>query len=312
MHTHPIEVERGNESAVSWSAVFAGSAATAILSLILLILGSGLGLSVVSPWTDTSAVGVGAASLYVIIWVVLSSLLAAGLGGYLAGRLRVKWPDIAKDEIFFRDTAHGFLSWAVSSLVTAVLLATAVGSVVHGTIQMSTNAAVTTSAVAGSTVADSFGSDNISIDYFIDSLFRKSEHTTNTDVASKETNAKKVDDKVELTNEDGSSHIGMEVTRIFVNSIQSGNIETEDLNYVSEVISQHTGLTHEQAKERVKTTFSRIQMELEKAETALKETADQVRKASSYMALWIFISLLSGAFVASVAAIYGGRQRDAA
>lgn len=312
MHEYPIEVEKGNESAVSWSAVFAGSAATAILSLILLILGSGLGLSVVSPWTDISTGDVEAASLYVIIWVVLSSLLAAGLGGYLAGRLRVKWSDVAKDEIFFRDTAHGFLSWAVSSLATAALLATAVGSVVHGTIQTGTTAAAAASAAAGSTVADSFGSDNISIDYFIDSLFRDVEHTTNKDVANKGTDAKKSDDKVELTNEDGSSHIGIEVTRIFVNSIQSGNMETEDLNYVSGVISQHTGLTHEQAKERVKTTFSRIQTKLEKAETALKETADQARKASSYMALWIFVSLLSGAFVASVAAIYGGRQRDAA
>ena len=46
-------------------------------------------------------------------------------------------------------------------------------------------------------------------------------------------------------------------------------------------------------------------------EATAKETADEARKASAYAALWIFVSLLIGAFVASLAATLGGRQRDA-
>jgi hypothetical protein len=42
-----------------------------------------------------------------------------------------------------------------------------------------------------------------------------------------------------------------------------------------------------------------------------RETLLTRGKASAYAALWLFISLLIGAFVASLAATYGGRRRDA-
>ena len=57
-------------------------------------------------------------------------------------------------------------------------------------------------------------------------------------------------------------------------------------------------------------TYARLQVKLRDAETAAKEAADKGRKASAYAALWLFISLLIGAFVASFAATIGGRQRD--
>jgi hypothetical protein len=41
-----------------------------------------------------------------------------------------------------------------------------------------------------------------------------------------------------------------------------------------------------------------------------RDAADKARKASAYTALWLFISLLIGAFAASLAATYGGRRRD--
>jgi hypothetical protein len=47
------------------------------------------------------------------------------------------------------------------------------------------------------------------------------------------------------------------------------------------------------------------------AEVAAREAADKARKASAFSALWLFVSLLIGAFIASLAATYGGRQRDA-
>ncbi len=314
-----------NGSAVSWSAVFAGSAAAAALSLILLILGSGLGLSVVSPWVGSGASAT-AIGLYAIVWIISSSLVAAGLGGYLAGRLRVKWTEVAEDEVFFRDTAHGFLSWAVSTLITAVLLTAVIGSMVSGAIQAGatvTGSAMTAAAtsatagaaVAGTKLADSFDESGVSIDYFVDSLFRKVAGTRamSTEANDKVANDKKKEDTTSASvKETRSARIGSEIARIFVNSIQAGSLRSEDLRYVSEVIAEHTDLTQEQAQKRVEVTFARIQAELKEAEVAAREAADQARKASSYTALWIFISLLSSAFVASIAAIYGGRQRDVA
>ena len=113
-------------SGVSWGAILAGAAAIAALSLILLVLGVGLGFSTISPWPNS---GIGAATLgaSAIAWLVLTQIVAAGLGGYLAGRLRIKWATVHTDEVYFRDTAHGFLAWAIAALVVAILIGTVIG-----------------------------------------------------------------------------------------------------------------------------------------------------------------------------------------
>ena len=123
------EMALGHMSAVSWGAIIAGAVAAAALSLILLMLGVGLGLSAVSPWANY---GASAATFGVstILWVTLTPLLACAMGGYIAGRLRTRWVGAQTDEIYFRDTAHGFLAWAVASLATAVLLTSVIGSIV--------------------------------------------------------------------------------------------------------------------------------------------------------------------------------------
>src|ERR1035437_4281410 len=150
---------RAHASAVSWGAIVAGAAAAAALSLILLMLGIGLGLSSVSPWAHY---GVSAATFGVsaILWVTLTQLLASGLGGYLAGRLRTRWVGAHVDEVYFRDTAHGFLAWAVAALASAALLTSVIGSIVSGGVQ------------AGSEITKS-DSSNGPMGYFVDSLFRK-------------------------------------------------------------------------------------------------------------------------------------------
>ena len=121
-------------SAVSWGAIIAGAAAAASMSLILLILGVGLGLSSVSPWVRD---GITAKTFGVstIVWLTVTQLVSAAVGGYLAGRLRTKWTEVHSDEVYFRDTAHGFLAWAVASLVSAALLTSVIGSIVGGGIQ---------------------------------------------------------------------------------------------------------------------------------------------------------------------------------
>ena len=126
--------ESANTSGVSWAAIFAGAIAAAALSLILILLGFGLGFSAVSPWSNEgiSAEGLGIST---IIWLALTQLIAAGMGGYLAGRLRVKWTTLHGDEVFFRDTAHGFLAWAVATLLTATVLVGSVSGIVGAGVQ---------------------------------------------------------------------------------------------------------------------------------------------------------------------------------
>jgi len=132
---------RTGNSAVSWGAIVAGAAAGAALSLILLILGVGLGLSAVSPWVN-EGISAERFGMSTIIWLSITQLLSSALGGYLAGRLRTKWVDIHNDEVYFRDTAHGFLAWAVASLATAVLLTSVIGAILGGAIDAGAAASV--------------------------------------------------------------------------------------------------------------------------------------------------------------------------
>lgn len=298
-------------SSVSWGAIIAGAAAAAALSMILLILGTGLGLSSVSPWSSS---GIDATTFGVstILWVTLTQLLASGMGGYIAGRLRSNWLGKQTDEAYFVDSAHGFLAWAVASLATATLLTSVIGSIVSNGMQA--GATVAASAAegaasgaggAGSGIADaakgalspksnsSGGESASSSSYYVDSLFRKSANGAPTENKPEDIAASSA-----------------EVTGIFMHTIRSGPLPAEDLRYVAQIVSQRTGLPQQEAEKRVSDTYSNMQQKLQEAEVKARDAADKARKASAYTALWMFISLLIGAFVASFAAIYGGRQRD--
>ena len=285
-----LDNTRADASAVSWSAIVAGAAAAAALSLILLMLGIGLGLSSVSPWAQN---GIGAATFGVstILWVTLTQVLASGMGGYLAGRLRTKWVAVHTDEVYFRDTAHGFLAWAVASLATAALLTSVIGSIVSSGIQ------------AGSEMAKS-DSSNGPMGYFVDSLFRKDMNAAT--AASLSSHPAAIGAMVGVAAEQATAASLSEVTRIFMIATPVETLPAEDVRYVGQVVAQRTGLTQQAAEKRVSDTYARIQEKLRDA----KATAEKARKASAYAALWLFISLLIGAFVASLAATYGGRRRD--
>src|ERR1035437_5036778 len=143
-------------SGVSWSAILAGAAGAAALSLILLILGVGLGFSAISPWSN-SGISATAFGLTSILWLTFTQIAASSIGGYLAGRLRVRWATVHTDEVYFRDTAHGFLAWAIASLATAALLGSVVGNVVSSGVSASTtlvSAAVGAAGVTGAAAAN--------------------------------------------------------------------------------------------------------------------------------------------------------------
>src|SRR5579862_3817185 len=118
-------------SGVSWAAVAAGAAAAAALTLLLVAFGAGIGLSAVSPWSDS---GVSAATFKIGtgIYLVLVAVMASSVGGYLAARLRTKWTGLHTHEVFFRDTAHGFLAWAFATIISASFLGAAATHLISG------------------------------------------------------------------------------------------------------------------------------------------------------------------------------------
>jgi len=124
----------GNEapaSAVSWAAIVAGAVSAVAVAVVLTSLGSGLGLTTVSAWPNAGAT----ATTFTIsagIGLIVVQWLSSALGGFVAGRLRTKWTNLHTHEVFFRDTAHGFLAWALATIVGTVVLAAAASSIVGG------------------------------------------------------------------------------------------------------------------------------------------------------------------------------------
>ncbi|MEN5273543.1 hypothetical protein [Stenotrophomonas lactitubi] len=335
-----------SESAVSWGAIFAGAVAAAALSLILLILGVGLGLSSVSPWSfeGVSKETFGWTS---VVWLTFTALAASGLGGYLAGRLRTKWTLIHGDETYFRDTAHGFVSWAVATLLTAGLLTSAIGGVLGAGAKVAgatAGAAVSTAGVAAAGVGTAAaGGQEGDLNYWVDSLFRNAT-TPGPDAAGappappapgaapgngpmdpaapppppaagsvgpRDARAAPPPRPMPVNGPMGDRReVRAEVNRIIVNSLQGDGLDPADTQYLSQLIARETGMSQAEAQARVTDVQTRMRAALEKAKTTAKQAADDARKATAYAALWLFITLLIGAFFASLSATWGGRRRD--
>jgi hypothetical protein len=235
------EIPARNEaysSGVSWAAVIGGAFVSASLALILLALGTGLGFSAVSPWSNwgasASAVGKGA-----IVWLILTQIMASALGGYLAGRLRTKWANVHTDEVYFRDTAHGFLVWAVGMVITAGFLASAAASFAAGAAQRSSNGTVPAGPSESMLNPDA---------YFVDTLLRSNGSATDRNDASQRD----------------------EVSRTFTHALSQGAIPPADNTYLVQVVSTRTGLNQADAEKRVSGVFEEAQRS---ADTARKSLA---------------------------------------
>lgn len=102
-----------------------------------------------------------------------------------------------------------------------------------------------------------------------------------------------------------------EVARIFLNSLATDDsLSAADITYVATIVSRYTGMPAQAAQVRVAATYAQLQQKRVAIEGAAKDAANNARRASVYAALWLFISLLMGAFSACFMAVFGGRLRD--
>jgi len=236
-------------SAVSWPAIFAGAVTAVGTTIILFALGSGLGFAAASPWPGSGASGTSFA-IGTGIWLIVMQWLSAGLGGYIAGRLRTRWTGVHTHEVFFRDTAHGLLAWAVS---TIIIVGVAIGTTAS-TVSATTSAANVTG-------------------YAADTMLRS-----------------------DRAGENGSEAVRAEVSRVLS---QDGPIAGDDRAYLAKVVARQTGVSQAEAERRV-----------DAAAASIRSAADKARKVASALSFFTALSMLIGAFIASVAAAYAGRLRD--
>lgn len=276
-----------NISALSWGPVIGGATAASAITLILLLLGSGVGLTMVSPWSGESA-SFTTVSVTAAIWFVIVQWLSSALGGYLTGRLRTKWAGVHTDEVFFRDTAHGFLSWALATVIVAGLAGSAFTSLVGGGVQAASSVA-TTAALGATTAAAAEGggeAPDLSTGYFTDLLLRPQNSASRA--------------------QSDNAAATAEVSRILVQGAANGEVVEADRAYVATIVAARAGVPQEEARARV----DQVLQQIEDAKNAALQAADDARKSAATVALLGALSLLVGAFVASAAAALGGRQRD--
>jgi hypothetical protein len=255
------------KSAASWPSIFAGAFVAASATVILVALGSGIGFASISPWSG-HGVSVATFAVSTAIWLIVTQWVAAALGGYIAGRLRTRWVGTHTHEVFFRDTAHGLITWAVATIL-AVLVAA--GSVMSA------------AGAAGRAVAEATTAGTL-MPYDVDKLFR----STSTAAGAAATEAR------------------MEAAHIVANAFASGSVPDTDRTYLAEQVAARTGASQSEAQARVDGLIAAVMQSQEK----LKADADKTKKATAQASIYLALSMLIGAFIASVSAALGGRIRD--
>lgn len=256
-------------SGVSWAAVAAGALASLALTLVLLWFGTGMGFSVVSPWADagisatTFKIGTG---LYLIVVAMISS----AIGGHIAGRLRTPWYGVHSNETYFRDTAQGFLAWALASIVGALLLTSAASGIIGST---AGGLSQSLGAAAGQSSGPMMG--------YVDQLLRPDAASATVPVGD-------------------PSDVREELVRVLTSSFGTErDLKPADRTYVAQVVARRTSLSQADAEKRVNEVVTQAKTDLDKA-----------RKAAAQLAFWMAASLLVGAFAASIAAAEAGAFRD--
>jgi hypothetical protein len=251
----------GNRSPFSWSAAIAGALAATAISFILIALGTGVGLAVASPYTASPSLGT--MTIGGAVWLVLTQTIGFAGGGFVAGRLRahVGPEDVA--EVRFRDGTNGFMAWAIGAVVAALAI-TVIGAVsVVGGVR----------AVADATQSTS--SDQLA--YFVDALFRAPQ--------SRQSG---------LSDQDRA-----QVVHIVAASVRNGGLSNDDRSYLAGLVAARTGLSQEEAQNRVTNVVNQV-----------KQATDTARSAVAYIAFWTFMSLLFGAVASTLGGIWGGELRD--
>ena len=273
-----VENEPAPSSAVSWSAILAGAAVSAGLSLILLAVGSGIGFSVVNPWSSSAAATTTKTATVAGIYITVTAVMASAIGGYLTGRLRHLWLGTHPHEAFFRDTAHGLVSWAVATVGGAILLGTVTTSLTGAAVQGASAGAGMMASQDGTTAGPTdrlFAYDYVAVS-------KAEANHPNGGVARDYSGDRAVATRL--------------LSRL---RVPGSDLTTDERQNLAVIVAARTGLPLPDAEKRVAAV-----------EADAHAAAEQARRVGMMLSFWLAASLLAGALAASLAAWEGGAIRD--
>ncbi len=266
-------------SATAWPAIIAGAFVAVAVSMVLFALGTGLGFASISPW---SGQGVSMTTFAVTgaIWLIVMQWISSAVGGYIAGRLRTRWIGTHAHEVFFRDTAHGFITWAVATVAVAAVLASSTLTALSGGAHVVGGAFAEVAQSAAGASSPGYISG-------LDRLFRPGDGAT--------------------TATQGTSDARAEVTHMVVQAVaNNGTVSDSDRTYVATLVAAKTGVAADEAQKRVNDFI----VAANQAKDDVKASADAARKAAAKAAIFMSLALAIGAFIACLTAALGGRLRD--
>jgi hypothetical protein len=290
---YPASTTVDAQSAVSWGAIAAGAVGAAALALLLVAFGAGLGLSAVSPWSDS---GVSASSFKTGtgIYLVIVAVMSSAVGGYLAARLRTKWVGVHTHEAFFRDTAHGFIAWAFATLISVTALGSVTAYLANGT-----------AAGLGGAASQTARSVNPA-DVYVDKLFLPNASAQPASAPASATDSAATNSpppnaaNSAPSNGASANQSRSEVLRLWTASFHDNqDLSGTDKTYVAQVVAARTGMSQADAEKRVNDVVLEA-----------KTAADNARKGAAKLSFWLTAAMLFGAFAASLAAVEGGSLRD--
>ena len=267
-----VENEQAPTSAISWPAVIAGVAVSAALSLVLLALGSGIGFASINPWASSPDITTTRAATVAGVYLVMTAIIASAIGGYLAGRLRHLWTGVHSDEAFFRDTAHGVVTWATATLASAAFLG-AVGTVIAG-------------GAAGGAASHAARDATVFTDRLLSYAPPAAATTTTTATGT----------VVPRDYEGDRAATARMIGRL---GPAGGAWTADDRQQLAALVSARTGLPMPDAEKRVAAI-----------EAEARAAADTARRVAMQMSFWFAAAMMAGALAAGLAAWEGGAVRD--
>jgi hypothetical protein len=291
-------------SGVSWSAAIAGALTAIAVSFIVISLGSGIGMELISPYSYSSSPSASTMTVIGAVWLVFAQAVGFATGGYVAGRMRRTPTPLRSDEVKFRDGANGLVVWAIGVVVTFFILVAVVGKISSATGSAASGLGSTAVGLASAT------SQSPSVDYFSDALLRPNpQGAANGGNANGTANTTPGAAPAAATPAGGEANGAAarqqqaQINRILLTSLSPSGLSNDDRAYLAQLVAARTGLNQDEAQRRVDAVTGRMKQDATQA-------ADTARKAAAYLSFWTFMSLLFGAVCATLGGILGGELRD--
>lgn len=267
----------------SWSAIFAGVVIAVAVQLVLGILGTGIGLSMVDP-TDGSTPGAAGFGIGAGIYWLITTVIALGAGGYVAARMS----GVTER---FDALVHGLVVWGVTLILTLYLLTSAVGGIIGGafrTVGAVAGAAGSTVGAAAPKVAQVAGVDEGDV--------RQEAAKYLSDTPT---------DPAQMTPEQAQKEIAKQLPAMARGGTDGVRAEAR----VVDIVAAQRKISREQAQAQVsqaKADFIRTKNETVQA---AKTAADAAAGAASKTSFILVLALLVGAGASAFGATAAARRR---